>query len=122
MLNKELSMGSMDGWIDRYIYIIHTRTRTHIEECVLERERETEFLKKISSRQPPVHNDCMDILLMDMDSMQVSNKIKKNTMVTTATTTPHHNQPHTHFIVSMKLFTLLWKCVAFQAHIVNRSP
>ena len=50
------------------------------------------------------------------------NKINKNTMVTTATTTPHHNQPHTHFIVSMKLFTLLWKCVAFQAHIVNRSP
>jgi hypothetical protein len=67
--------------------------------CV--REREREFLKKISSRQPPVHNDCMDILLMDMDSMQVSNKINKNTMVTTATTTPHHNQPHTHFIVSI---------------------
>jgi hypothetical protein len=66
-----------------------------------EREREREFLKKISSRQPPVHNDCMDILLMDMDSMQVSNKINKNTMVTTATTTPHHNQLHTHFIVSI---------------------
>jgi len=31
-----------------------------------------------------------------MDSMQVSNKINQNTMVTTATTTPHHNQaPHT---------------------------
>ena len=81
--------------------------------CV--REREREFLKKISSRQPPVHNDYMDILLMDMDSMQVSNKIKKNTMVTTATTTPHHNQPHTHFIISMKLFTLLWKGVTFSS-------
>jgi hypothetical protein len=102
MLNKKLSMGVREGWmdgsIDRYIYIIHTHTHT---ECVREREREREFLKKISSRQPPVHNDCMDILLMDMDSMQVSNKINKNTMVTTATTTPHHNQPHTHFIVSI---------------------